>query len=102
MIIVPEGDKRDISVLVERVRGSGTIPVTVPERRILNSVRTLVTGYDWAAATWDAGESSLTTLFDSTATGLSAPGTYFVQLRCVIGGERYADEVEVRVREVGP
>lgn len=97
-----EGEKRDIAVTVKRNYGSGAIDLTAPQRRILDSKRVLITGYDWAAATWDASNNELYTLFDSTLAGLSAPGTYLVQLRGTIGTELYVREVTVQVRNLGP
>lgn len=99
---VREGVKLDIAVKVERTRGTGTITMTSPERRILDGSRALVTGYDWGAALWDDSNKELYALFDSTVSGLSAPATYYMQLRGVIGLERYGTEVRVEVTEWGP
>lgn len=102
MVIVREGEKKDIAVKVERTRGSGEIAVTVPQYRILNASRALVAGFDWAVAVWDDVNDELYMLFDSTVVNLSTPGTYYVQLRGTINTERYQKEVTVHVVEVGP
>lgn len=97
-----EGEKRDVGFTVTRVRGSGSFTLSTPQRRILSSDRVLVTGFDWAAATWDDTAKTITTLFDSTATGLTTPGSYIVQFKGTIGVEIYADELIVYVKEWGP
>ena len=102
MITIPEGDKRDIIIDVSRLRGTGAITVATPQRRILDASRLLIAAFDWAAATWDGAALELYTLFDSTAVGLTAVGTYYVQFRGTIGTEIYKAEVTVRVTEVGP
>lgn len=102
MITCKEGEKKDVRVEVAQVSGSGTWSLTTPQYRILDSTRVLVTGYDWADATWDSSASELYALFDSTVAVLSTVGTYFVQLRGTIGAERYEAEVTVQVVEVGP
>ena len=102
MRTVREGLKEDIAVKVERTRGTGAITLTTPERRILDASRALVTGFDWNAALWDDVNKELYALFDSTAAGLTAPGTYYMQLRAVFGLERYGTEVRVEVAEWGP
>ncbi len=101
MLELREGDKREVIVSVSK-RGGGTVTLTTPQRRILDGTRTLVAGFDWAAATWDGTAAELFTLFDSTAEGLTAPGTYYVQLRGTIGNEVYETEVLVRLLEWGP
>lgn len=102
MIEIEEGEKEDIIVAVTRKRGSGAVPVTSPQRRILNAAKTVVSGFDWAAASWDATAGDLYALFDSTLTGLTAVGTYYMQLRCTIGSELYRMTVRVDVVEAGP
>lgn len=102
MITLHEGEKRDIIAYVRRLRGSGAITVQTPQRRILDSAKALITGYDWATATWDSGAAELYCLFDSTLTGLTAVGTYYVQLRGIIGTERYEKTITVRILESGP
>ena len=101
-VTIREGEKKDVIVKVSRLLGSGAITLTSPERRILDGNRALVPGFDWAAATWDATLAHLFALFDSTLAGLTAPGTYYMQLRGVIGSERYATEVRVDLVEWGP
>ena len=103
MIALREGKKRDIRALVTRVDGgSGTWALTSPLFRILDANRALVSGYDWAAATWDSTTSQIYALFDSTVAALAAPGLYYVQLMGTIGAETYDCEVEVWVVESGP
>lgn len=102
MISVKEGLGAKCALRVERVTGSGAITLTTPERRIVNSARALVTGYDWAAATWDAATSEMSTIFDSTLSNLTAVGTYYVQLRGVVDGVRRGGEIRVDVVEWGP
>lgn len=103
MIKLREGEKRSIKAKVVRVTGEGTITLTSPERRVLNSSRVGVTGYDiWAVATWDSVNAELVFLFDTTVAALSGVGRYYVQLRGVIGNERYAAEILVEVLEWGP
>lgn len=97
-----EGEKRTIEVQVIRRRGSGTFSVTAPERRILDEARNVVTDFDWSGANWNADESIVSALFDSTQAGLSAPGLYYMQFRFVIGTDRIEHEVAVQVREWGP
>ena len=99
---VLEGAKKDIICKIERVLGSGVFTVTSPERRVLDANRALVSGFDWGPGTWDSANAHLYSLFDSTAAGLTAPGTYYMQLRCVIGVERYAQEIRVDVVDWGP
>ena len=102
MMTVREGDKEDIRMGVEQVSGTGTWSLTTPLRRILDSSRALVAGFDWAACTWDSTNEELYWLFDSTAGGLTPAGTYYVQFRGSIGTEVLSDEVMVLVVEVGP
>src|SRR5512142_1317763 len=102
MVTVREGEKKDIAVKVERTRGSGDITLVTPLRRILDSTHTLVAGFDWAACSWDDTNDELYTLFDSTAVGLTAVGTYYVQLKGTIGVEIYNGEVTVCVVDAGP
>ena len=102
MIILYEGEKRDVVVSVTRMRGSGFWSLTSPQYRIVTAERALVTGFNWATASWDATSGELSALFDSTAAGLTAPGTYYMQLRCTIGAELYEAEVRVDVSEWGP
>ena len=102
MITVREGEKKDIAVKIERSRGSAAFTLTTPQRRILDASRVLVTGFDWAAASWDAATSELFALFDGTAAGLTAPGDYHMQLRGTIANELYAAEVKVVVVEWAP
>jgi hypothetical protein len=102
MYTLKEGEKRTVRGRIERKTGAGAIALTTPQRRILNTSRALITGFDWATAQWDATASEISALFDSTATGLTAPGTYYMQLRGVIGSELYAIEIKVVVQEWGP
>lgn len=103
MYTIREGEKKDVAVKIERTRGSGAITATSPERRILTAARVLVIGYDWGAALFDDANDELYMLFDSTVAALATPGTYYVQLRCVIDTERYlAPDVVVRVIDAGP
>jgi hypothetical protein len=102
MVTVREGLKIDVAFGVSRTRGSGAITLTSPERRILDANRALVAGFDWAAASWDSVNNELFATFDSTATGLTAVGTYYVQLRGVIGAERPGGEIVVQVVDWGP
>ncbi len=97
-----ENERRDIRVAVARASGTGAIPVVNPERRILTGARTVVAGYDWAAATWDGTANEVYAAFDARAAALSAAGIYYMQFRIPIGSEVYTPEVEVRVRDVGP
>jgi hypothetical protein len=101
MIILYEGEKRDIIVKVVR-RIAGAYILSSAERRILTAARAVVPGFDWAAATWDPAAAELSALFDSTAAGLTAPGIYYLQLRCTIGAERYETEIRVDVSDWGP
>lgn len=103
MRILYEGEKRYLGHEITRQTGSGAIVLTSPERRILDSAKVLVTGFDWAAATWDSNANKLYALFDTTATGLTAIGRYYLQFRATIDGvERYIRPIEVVVRDVGP
>lgn len=102
MIVINEGEKRNIEFSVKRNRGSGAITLTAPERRILNSQRVLIINFDWAAAIWDSTDEILFALFDSTAAGLTVAGRYYMQLRGTIGSERYGGEIVVQLREWGP
>lgn len=102
MIVVREGEMVDVGMMISRARGSGAWALVTEQYRILDGGHALVTGYDWAAATWDAAASELYALFDSTIAVLSQPGVYYMQLRGVIGVERYEFEVPISLREVGP
>ena len=102
MISVKEGLGARCALRVERLSGSGAIALTSPERRIVDSARALITGYDWAAASWDSTRSELWTAFDSTLANLTAVGTYYVQLRGVIDGVRRGGEIRVDVVNWGP
>jgi hypothetical protein len=102
MIIVKEGEKAYIGVTLSRSHGSGAWALTGEQYRILDSARALVTGYDWAAAIWDAAALDLYALLDSTVAVLLAQGTYYMQFRGTIGSELYEWEVRVQVQEVGP
>lgn len=104
MIWLKEGEKRTIRASVRRLTGEGAITLTSPQRRILTAARTLVAGFDWAAAAWVStlGAEEISTLFDSTAAGLTGVGFYFVQLRGVIGAELYGIEIKVEVLDWGP
>ena len=102
MYQLKEGEKRTIRAEVKRVTGSGAISLTTPQRRILNSTHALVATFDWAAAAWDSATNEISALFDSTATGLTAVGIYYMQFRGVIGAERYEIEIPVNVSEWGP
>ena len=102
MYTLREGEKRDICVAVERLRGSGTITLTSPQRRVLDSNRLLIASYDWGSATWDSSAGELYWTFDSTVAALSIVGTYYVQFRGTIGTELYEREVTVQVQEFGP
>lgn len=97
-----EGEKRNIAASVKRNSGTGAISLTTPQRRILDANKALVTGFDWASATWDGTNNKIYALFDSTAAGLTALGTYFVQLRGTIGQELYVFQVTVQVKDLGP
>lgn len=100
MIQLKEGEKRIAIARLQRLVGAGTVTLTTPERRILDGNRAVVK--DWAAAAWDATKLELSALFDSTATGLTAPGTYYMQLRGTIDTELYAIEIEVKLTDWGP
>lgn len=102
MLILKEGEKKNVRATVTQTAGTGTWSLTTPQYRILNSGRTVVAGYDWATATWDSTAAELYALFDSTIAVLSTVGTYYVQLRGTIGTERYEIEITVQVVEVGP
>lgn len=102
VVTLKEGEKRMIAAKVKRRRGSGAIALTNPERRIVDAYNALVVGFDWAAATWDATKNEISALFDSTLAGLTVPGTYYMELRGVIGPERYGIKVQVDVQEWGP
>ena len=108
MIIIDEGDNKDIAVSIARTRATGAIALTVPQRRILDSQRNLTSSsFDWTStdvggAVWDDVNSEIYTLFQSTSTSLSTPGFYYVQLRGTIGTEIYTKEVIVQVKEIGP
>lgn len=103
MITLREGEKKNVGHKVERIRGTGAWTVTTPQYRILNSSRTVVAGFDWAAANWDDTEDELYALFDSTVAALSSVGIYSAQFRGVIGSERYqGPDIVVQVLEVGP
>jgi len=102
MITLLEGEKRDVVVSLTRIRGSGTWSLTSPQYRILDYKRAVITGYNWVTAAWDATESELSALFDSTLTGLTTVGIYYVQLRGTIGTERYGAEVRVQLLDWGP
>lgn len=102
MITIEEGDKRKIAVKVKRLRGPGPVNLTTPERRILDVNHALVTGFDWAAASWDPTSGELFAVFDSTQVNLTAAGTYYMQLRGVIGSERYGREVKIVIEDWGP
>jgi len=102
MITLKEGEKRTIAAKVKRRRGSGAITLTNPERRIVDANFALVVGFDWGAATWDATKNEISALFDSTLAGLTAVGDYYMELRGVIGPERYGIKVKVTVEEWGP
>ncbi len=102
MIAIKEGEKRAVKIEVVRVTGSGTITLTTPQRRILDASRVVVTGFDWATASWDSANNEIVALFDSTVSVLSAVGRYYVQLRGTIGSELYAAEVMVEVSDWGP
>lgn len=98
-----EGEKRNIAAKVRRTDGStAAITLTSPQRRILNANKAVVSGFDWGGATWDSATNKILALFDSTAAGLTSVGTYFVQLRGVIGNELYGAQVTVNVKEWGP
>lgn len=101
MMILREGEKKDVAVQVERTRSTGDIGLTVPEYRILDVNRAVLV--DWAMATFNGTTDELYALFDATLEDLCPVGTYYVQLRGVIGAERYqASDVVVVVRESGP
>lgn len=102
MYALKEGEKRTIRAEVKRLTGSGAISLTTPQRRILDASGAAVAGFDWASASWDSVNEEISTVFDSTATGLTAVGTYYVDLRGTIGSELYQIKIEVRVREFGP
>ena len=102
MIEVKEGLGCVCALQFERVTGAGAITVTSPERRIVDSNRALIGGYDWAAATWNASTAQLLYIFDSTLTGLTAVATYYVQLRGVANGVRRGGEIRVDVINWGP
>lgn len=102
MIALKEGEKRSVKARVRRLAGAGAIALTSPQRRILDANLALITGFDWATATWDPDNEEISTLFDSTVAGLSAPATYYVQLRGTIGAELYAIQIAVIVNDWGP
>ena len=101
-VTIKEGAKNTIRARVERTQGSGAITLVTPERRIVDANRALIAGFDWAAAAWDGTLNELSALFDSNLAGLTAPGTYYMQLRGTIGPERYVTEVKVILEEFGP
>ena len=101
MQTVYEGEKRTIECQVKRRRGTGAITLSTPERRILTALRTVATGFDWAAATWNADDEVISALFDSTVTAISTPGTYYMQFRGVIGADRPEHEVTIILRDWG-
>jgi hypothetical protein len=98
---VNEGDKKTIWVQWKRNWGSGAFVVTNPERRIVKSDLTLVAGFDWAAASYDATTMKQSALFDATNAALPA-GKYEMQLRAVVGPERITRRVVVTVINIGP
>jgi hypothetical protein len=102
MLLLFEGEKKDVRVKVVRKDGGGDFTAGTVQRRILDAARALITTFDWATATWDGSNYEVYSLFDSTATGLTTPGMYFVQYRFTIGTERYEVECPVRVVEWGP
>ena len=108
MIIILEGDSKDIAVSIDPTRSTGAVALTGEQRRILDKDRNLVSSsFDWTStdfggAVWDSGNEELYTSFTSTSSGLNVPGQYFVQLRGTIGTERYTKEVVVQVKEIGP
>ena len=75
--------------------------LTSPQRRILNSARAVISGFDWGDAVWTAGSSEISALFDSTTAGLTMPATYYMQLRGVIGAELYAADIIVVLGDWG-
>jgi hypothetical protein len=96
-----EGLKEDVISRV-RQRGTGAYILSSAERRIVDSDFAAIPGYDWAACTWDPTTETLFALFDSTLTGLSVPGFYWMELRATIGAERIGTRIKVWVREWGP
>lgn len=103
MRTIREGLKENVGFSVKDSDLPGTVPtLTSPQRRIVNSARALVTGFDWAAATWDGATGKLYFLFDSTVAAISTPGTYYAQFRGTIGAEIVGGEVPVVVRDWGP
>jgi ABC-type uncharacterized transport system permease subunit len=96
-----EGTKENIDFEVIRQRGSGVINVSNQQFRIVDNVFVLIAGFDWAAASWDSASNIMSGLFDSTAVGLTAVGSYYMQFRWTIGVERYEHQVHVVVREWG-
>ncbi len=101
-IKIKEGLAERCSLKIKRRSGLGPFTVAAPQRRVLNSSRALITGFDWAVATYDAASRELYTIFNSGLTGLTAPGIYYVQLRADIDGIKRGGEIEVEVIDWGP
>lgn len=101
MKIIFEGLKEDVISRV-RQRGIGAYIASSAERRIVDSAFVLIPGFDWEACTWDATEETIIALFDSTLTGLSVPGFYWMEQRLTIGAERIGIRTKVWLREWGP
>ena len=95
------GMKEEVSAKLLR-RGVGEYIASSAERRIVDSCFRTVVGCDWAACNWDPVGEKISTLFDSTMSGLSGIGSYWVEFRLVIGEERIGTKVLVQVREWEP
>ena len=102
MRLIYEGAKSSIEMEVRRERGTGPIILSNPQYRIVDAARALITGFDWAVADWDDETNIISAMFDSSVTGITAVGKYYMQFRATIGAERYEWEVTVQVREWGP
>lgn len=103
MWILHEGEKRVIRANLKRLSGSGPIVLTSPSRRILDSRRAVVK--DWnvdGSATWNPTTEAIEALFDSTVTGLTAPGIYYMDLRGIVGSEIYEIPIKIKLLEFGP
>lgn len=102
-IVLMEGAKETVAMVLERTRRSGEPTVTSPQFRIINAAKTAeIAGFSWNAATYDAATREISALFDSTLAVLLAPATYFMQFRLTIGTDRKMGEREIILQETGP
>lgn len=100
MKTIYEGAKKPVGFHIRLRASAGTFVLTNGQYRILDSARAVIV--NWASATWDSTALELSAVFDSTATGLTVPGTYYVQFRWTIATEDGSNEVKVLLKEWGP